>query len=190
MQSRLIDFAACCLKLRKSNFQKNIYCRCRAPCPYTIVRLRAVIQWKYDPRDPDSVDVILEWRWTWPIARSILTLLFIVSAVVEIAAVTAQAHFGIYPPEFWAALTIIVQVTGSAIIITRRLKWLGAGILGVFTAATEVVAHRFWELSGQARFEARNEFFEHLGLVGGFTLVAVLAEERRRLRARALPRNS
>lgn len=57
---------------------------------------------------------------------------------------------------------------------------LGAGILAGFTGATEFVAHRFWELSGAAEFQARNEFFEHLGLVGGLVMVALLAEERNR----------
>jgi uncharacterized membrane protein YphA (DoxX/SURF4 family) len=151
-------------------------------------------QWKSDPPDPDWVDAVLEWRWTWPIARSMLTLLFIVAAIVEIAnfrvAVARQAHFGMYPPAFWAVLTIIVQITGSAIIISGRRIWLGAGILTVFTATTNVIAHRFWEFAGQAKFESRNEFVEHLGLVGGFVLVAILAEERRRIRARVLPGNS
>lgn len=37
------------------------------------------------------------------------------------------------------------------------------------------IALRFWELPvGQARFMAANAFFEHLGLVGGFLLVAWL----------------
>ena len=58
--------------------------------------------------------------------------------------------------------------------------WLGAGILGGFTGATEVVAHRFWELSGLTAFQARNEFFEHIGLIGGLVVVALLAEERNR----------
>jgi uncharacterized membrane protein YphA (DoxX/SURF4 family) len=123
-----------------------------------------------------------------------LTLLFIVAAIVEIAdfkaAIAAQAHFGMYPPVFWAVLAIIVQITGSAIIISGKRIWLGAGILAVFTAATNVVAHRFWEFSGQVRFESRNEFFEHLGLVGGFVLVAILAEERQRIRDRVPPSNS
>src|SRR3984957_20050504 len=113
-------------------------------------------QWKSDPPDPDWVDVILEWRWTWPIARSMLTLLFIVAAIVEIAdfgaAVAAQAHFGMYPPAFWAVVTIIVQITGSAIIISGRRIWLGAGILAAFTAVTNGVAHRLWEFSCQTNF--------------------------------------
>jgi uncharacterized membrane protein YphA (DoxX/SURF4 family) len=36
-----------------------------------------------------------------------------------------------------------------------------------------LIALRFWELpQGQERFMAANAFFEHLGLVGGFLLVA------------------
>jgi uncharacterized membrane protein YphA (DoxX/SURF4 family) len=123
-----------------------------------------------------------------------LTLVFVVATIVEIAnfkaAVAARAHFGMHPPVFWSVLTIIVQLTGSAIIISGRRIWLGAGMIAVFTALTDVVVHRFWEFSGQARFEARNEFIEHLGLVGGFVLAAILAEERRRMRARAQPTDS
>jgi uncharacterized membrane protein YphA (DoxX/SURF4 family) len=37
------------------------------------------------------------------------------------------------------------------------------------------LALRFWELPmGQERFMAANSFFEHLGLAGGFLLVAWL----------------
>ena len=64
------------------------------------------------------------------------------------------------PGAFWAVAVTAVQVTGFLIILSGRWIWLGSGMLGGFTAATTVVAHRFWELSGQARFEARNEFFD------------------------------
>lgn len=59
-----------------------------------------------------------------------------------------------------------------------RYVWLGAGMLAVFTGATEIVAHRFWELSGAAEFAARNEFFEHIGLIAGFILIANMARAR------------
>ena len=135
-------------------------------------------------RDPDWVDAILDWRWTWPIARLCLSSLFLVAAAIEIldfpAAAAAQEHVGLHPGWAWAIVTITVQVVGSTIIISGRHVWLGAGMLGVFTGATEFVAHRFWELSGAAEFQARNEFFEHLGLIAGFIMVALLAEERNR----------
>jgi uncharacterized membrane protein YphA (DoxX/SURF4 family) len=134
--------------------------------------------------DPDWVDAILDWRWTWPIARLCLTALFLLAVAIEVldfpAAAAAQAHVGLHPGWAWAIVTITVQLVGSVIIISGRHVWLGAGMLGVFTGATEFVAHRFWELSGLAEFQARNEFFEHIGLVGGFIMVALLAEERNR----------
>jgi hypothetical protein len=34
------------------------------------------------------------------------------------------------------------------------------------------IADRFWEIPMPDRFMAENSFFEHLGLVGGFLLVA------------------
>ena len=42
-----------------------------------------------------------------------------------------------------------------------------------FTLMATLIALRFWELpAGHERFMAANAFFEHLGLVGGFLLVA------------------
>ena len=142
--------------------------------------------------DPDWVDAILDWRWTWPIARLLLTALFLVAAAIEItdfpAAAAAQEQVGLHPGWAWAILTIAVQVLGSIIVISGRHVWLGAGMLGVFTGATEFVAHRFWQLSGAAEFQERNEFFEHLGLVAGFIMVALLAEERNRRVGATQPR--
>jgi uncharacterized membrane protein YphA (DoxX/SURF4 family) len=134
-------------------------------------------------RDPDWVDAILDWRWTWPIARFLLTALFLVDAAIEVpAAAAAQEQVGLHPGWVWAMVTLAVQIVGSIIIISGRHVWLGAGMLAVFTGATEFVAHRFWEMSGALQFQERNEFFEHLGLVAGFIMVALLAEERNRRR--------
>jgi uncharacterized membrane protein YphA (DoxX/SURF4 family) len=126
---------------------------------------------------PGWVDAILDWRWTWPIIRLALTSLFLMAAAVEISdfrgAAAGQEHFGLRPGWLWVIVTIVVQLTGSAIILSGRYVWLGAGMLGVFTAATE--------LSGAALFAHRNEFFEHLGLIAGLVMVARLARRDERL---------
>jgi uncharacterized membrane protein YphA (DoxX/SURF4 family) len=49
---------------------------------------------------------------------------------------------------------------------------LGALALAGFTLFATFVANRFWEMAPPERFMAANSFFEHLGLVGGFLLVA------------------
>jgi uncharacterized membrane protein YphA (DoxX/SURF4 family) len=98
------------------------------------------------------------------------------------AAVAEQAQFGMNPPQLWAALTIAVELVGPILILTGRLVWLGAGMLGVFTLLAAIMANAFWTMpAGQERFMATNAFFEHLGLIGGFLLAALVAElERRR----------
>jgi uncharacterized membrane protein YphA (DoxX/SURF4 family) len=44
--------------------------------------------------------------------------------------------------------------------------------LAGFTLLATFLANRFWELAPASRAMAENQFFEHLGLVGGFLLVA------------------
>src|SRR5215471_4289669 len=47
------------------------------------------------------------------------------------------------------------------------------GLAPAAPLAIAVIALRFWEMpAGHERFMAANAFFEHLGLVGGFLLVA------------------
>jgi len=51
-------------------------------------------------------------------------------------------------------------------------RWLGALALAGFTLLASFVANRFWAAEPDARFMVENAFFEHLGLVGAFLLVA------------------
>ena len=94
-------------------------------------------------------------------------------------AVAEQANFGMSPPAFWAALTIGLELVGPVLILTGRLVWLGAGMLGVFTLLAAFTANAFWTMPmGQERFMATNAFFEHIGLIGGFIAVAMIAQRR------------
>ena len=83
-----------------------------------------------------------------------------------------------HPPALWAALTIAVELVGSLIVLSGRLVWLGAGMLGVFTVVAAFTANAFWTMQGHERFMATNAFFEHLGLVGGLVLAAILTRDR------------
>ncbi|MDR0213040.1 MAG: DoxX family protein [Comamonas sp.] len=84
-------------------------------------------------------------------------------------------HFGLAPAPVFAVLVIVLELGASGLILTGRLRWLGALALGGFTLAATLLALRFWELpTGHERFMMANSFFEHLGLVGGFLLVAWL----------------
>lgn len=96
-------------------------------------------------------------------------------------AIGEMARFGLSPAPPYAVLVILLELGASLMILTGRLRWLGALGLGVFTLLATGIALRFWELpAGQERFIAANSFFEHLGLVGGFLLVAWLDLQEKR----------
>jgi uncharacterized membrane protein YphA (DoxX/SURF4 family) len=131
-------------------------------------------------KDPSWVDAILEWRGTWFLARLGLTSAYLLGGVVKLtsfsAAIAEQEHFGFHPGWAWAMAAIVVELVGSLLVITGRLVWLGAGALGVLTAVATFAASPFWTMQGHERFVATNTFFEHLGLIAGFVMVAILAE--------------
>jgi uncharacterized membrane protein YphA (DoxX/SURF4 family) len=87
-------------------------------------------------------------------------------------AVAEVQHFGLSPAVPIAVSTIVTEFVAPALVLSGRLRWLGALWLAGFTAVATVVANRFWELPLPERQMAANGFFEHLGLVGGFLLVA------------------
>jgi uncharacterized membrane protein YphA (DoxX/SURF4 family) len=89
-------------------------------------------------------------------------------------AVAEAEHFGLPAAPMAALATIVTELAGSALILSGFHRWLGALWLAVFTLCATFVANRFWELPVTERFMAENAFFEHLGLVGGFLLVAWL----------------
>jgi uncharacterized membrane protein YphA (DoxX/SURF4 family) len=96
------------------------------------------------------------------------------------AAFAEQEHFGFYPGWFWATLTIMVEIIGPTLLISGRFVWLGAGMLGVFTGLADLVAYPFWTMTGAARFSATGGFFEHIAIIAGFILVALIAEHEQR----------
>ncbi len=132
------------------------------------------------------IDRILDWDGTWLLARLALVGAYLLGGLVKLTdwpgAVAEQAHFGLHPPELWAALTIVVELIGPLLILLDRALWLGAGALGVFTLLAALIANDFWTMVGHERFMATNAFVEHLGLVGGFVLAAMLSRLRRRSR--------
>src|SRR5258708_4100060 len=87
-------------------------------------------------------------------------------------AVAEARHFGLPAAAFVAAATIITELGGSALILTGCCRWIGALWLAGFTLIATFVANRFWEVPQPERFMVENSFFEHLGLIGGFLLVA------------------
>jgi uncharacterized membrane protein YphA (DoxX/SURF4 family) len=125
------------------------------------------------------VDRFLAWPFALFGARLMLVSAYLVGGVQKLfdwsGAVAEQVHFGLAPPALWAAVTIIVELIGSIMVLFDRKGWLGAGMLGVFTILAAIVVNDFWTMTGQDRFLATNAFFEHLGLAGAFFMAAMIS---------------
>lgn len=126
-----------------------------------------------------TVQGLLLWPPTWYAARLMLVSAYLLGGVMKLtdwpAAVAEQTHFGMTPPGLWAAATIAVEVLGSFLVLSGRLVWLGAGLLGGFTLLAALSANAFWTMEGAERFASTNDFFEHIGLAGGFVIAALAA---------------
>jgi hypothetical protein len=69
---------------------------------------------------------------------------------------------------------------GSGLVIFgKRWAWLGAGALAVFTLATIPMAHDFWNMDGQIGFLEKTLVQEHMSIIGGLILAAILGELRK-----------
>ena len=89
------------------------------------------------------------------------------------SAIAEMQHFGLSPAAPLAALVIALELGAAVMIVCGVWRWLGALALAAFTLGATFVANRYWTLDvGHERFMMANAFYEHLGLVGGFLLVA------------------
>jgi uncharacterized membrane protein YphA (DoxX/SURF4 family) len=125
------------------------------------------------------VAAILSRPWLLPISRLALVSAFLIGGFQKFTdfpgAVAEQAHFGLQPAWLWAGAAIVVELGGSALVISGRGVWLGAGALGVLTGVAMLTANDFWAQTGHDRFMAVNAFLEHLGLIAGLVLISVLS---------------
>lgn len=128
---------------------------------------------------PDLVRSLLGSRVAALLARVLLTFPYWGSGLDKLFGFgkvqATMAQFGLQPAFAFAAATVAVQLVGSALVIANRWAWLGAGALGIFTALTIPIAHRFWALEGEAAVHAFHTAAEHVGMIGGLILAAMLA---------------
>ena len=114
-----------------------------------------------------------------------LTYIFWWSGITKLldfpSAVGEMQHFGLQPAAFFAALTIAVQLVASAVIIWGgRWVYLAAAALAGFTLSTIPVAHRFWEMQGMEAMLEKALVQDHIGVIGGLAVAAMLAYQRQK----------
>jgi uncharacterized membrane protein YphA (DoxX/SURF4 family) len=116
------------------------------------------------------------------IARLALASPFLVSGIVKLfdfpGAMAEVTGLGLGPAAPFAIAVIITQLGGSILFLTRRYCWLGAGLLAGFTVVATLLAHPFWAFEGPDRGRQTATFFEHVAIVGGLAMAALLVNGR------------
>lgn len=129
----------------------------------------------------ETTEIILDEPWLSQvllIARICLAMVYLVSGV----------HKGIYfskaVAEFRQAAipflhislisTIILHLLASLALISGVFARESAVLLAVFTLLATIKVHDFWNLSGNERLMQSRIALDHLGLIGGLLLLAIV----------------
>lgn len=113
------------------------------------------------------------------LARIALTFPFWASGLSKLmnfsGGVAEMAHFGLQPAALFNVAVFVTQLAGSALVIANRYVWLGAGALAVFTLLTIPIVHDFWNQTGPEAVTHLHFASEHLSVIAGLVLAAMLS---------------
>jgi len=130
---------------------------------------------------PRFIADILDSRAGLLLARIVLTFVFWSSGLAKLFDFGSNAaemeSFGLYPGWFFNSATLLLQIIGSLMIIFNRGTWLACGALAIFTFLTIPVAHPFWSKEGEEAFRDMTVALEHISLIGGLALAAILSRK-------------
>lgn len=119
--------------------------------------------------------------WTPTAASALLVTPFLWSGLTKLfdfeAAETEMQGLGLRPARLAAAAVILVQLGGSALVVSGHGAWIGAVALGAFTLVASLMGHAFWSAShDKERTLQLNAFLANIGLIGGLVLAALISE--------------
>ncbi len=128
---------------------------------------------------PAIIASILDSRAFYLIARILLAFVFLSAASIKLFdfenSANRMASLGLTPGWAFNAGVLTFQICTSLLIIFNRHVWLAAGALAVFTLLTIPIAHAFWSKTGIDAFRDLRVALEHISLIGGLALVAILS---------------
>jgi uncharacterized membrane protein YphA (DoxX/SURF4 family) len=111
-------------------------------------------------------------------ARICLAIVFLYSGIDKAlhwkSSVDEVRGLGLPWPSVCAAMTIATQLLGGALVASGYAVWVGALLLGGFTIAATALGHRFWLYRGEEFRRELTTTLEHVAILGGFVLIAIL----------------
>ena len=115
-------------------------------------------------------------------ARVLMMALFILfgwSKVTSFSGTVAYMASTGAPVPIVSAITAIVMelVVGIALVFGFYTRPL-ALVLAVYTLATAFIGHRFWNMSGAARYNNLIHFYKNVSIFGGLLLLCVTGPGR------------
>jgi transmembrane protein len=134
---------------------------------------------------PRPIEALLDSTALWVIARLLINFMFWwegLQFLLHFAAVAPGINvLGLQPVWLGPALTVLVMIGGSILVILDRYIWLGAGMLAAFTALTILTVHKFWTMTGADAVANWHSAEEHIATIGGLMALCIISRMRRRI---------
>ncbi|WP_227305492.1 DoxX family protein [Acidisoma cellulosilyticum] len=116
------------------------------------------------------------------VARLMLVLLFLIfgwSKMTNFAGtVSYMAQTGMPLPFLGAVVAIIIEFFVSIAVLLGIFTQPLAVLMALYTLATGFIGHKYWLMTGVARYENEINFFKNVSIAGGFLLLYVTGPGR------------
>ena len=110
------------------------------------------------------------------LARLLFAALFLPAGLGKLTGFEATvgyiASVGLPLPALGAAIALVVEIAGSAALITGFFARPAALVLAGFTLVASVFFHAFWAVPADQQFVQQLLFFKNVGVAGGLFAIA------------------
>lgn len=115
-------------------------------------------------------------------ARILIALLFLIFGWQKLldysGTVRFMAHVGAPLPPLATVVAIIMEFFVSIAIILGAATRPLAALLALYTLGTALIGHRYWSMTGTARFENEINFWKNISIIGGLLALHVAGAGR------------
>jgi putative oxidoreductase len=118
------------------------------------------------------------------LGRAVLASLFVLGGINKIlnfdATQARMTEVGLEPAALLLPATIALELGGGLMVaLGTRFSWAAAFALALFTVATNVFFHRFWEAAPPMAEAELSMFFKNVAIAGGLLFYSAVAFQGR-----------